>query len=66
MNLRRLNLGAMLNCIDIEQTRSINGAAQTLNLSQPALSRSVRSLEDALGRLEARLAALEARDTTPA
>lgn len=49
MNLRRLNLGAMLNCIDIEQTRSINGAAQTLNLSQPALSRSVRSLEDALG-----------------
>lgn len=49
MNIRHLNLAAMLNCLEIEHLGSINGAAQRLHISQPTLSRNVRALEDGLG-----------------
>lgn len=49
MNIRHLNLNAMLNCLEIENLGSINSAAQRLHVSQPTLSRNVRSLEDGLG-----------------
>ncbi|WP_342130336.1 LysR family transcriptional regulator [Hydrogenophaga sp. OTU3427] len=49
MNLHNLNLGAMLNCLEIEQHRSINAAARSCDISQPALSRSIQTLERELG-----------------
>lgn len=39
----------MLHYLAVVEARSINKAARSLNISQPALSRSIRSLEHALG-----------------
>ena len=49
MNIRHFNLGTMLNCLEIEQKRSINAAARSRDISQPSLSRSVRAMEESLG-----------------
>jgi len=49
MNIRQFNLGTMLNCLEIEQKRSINAAARSRDISQPSLSRSVRAMEESLG-----------------
>ncbi len=49
MNIRHFNLGTMLNCLEIEQKRSINAAARSRDISQPSLSRSLRAMEESLG-----------------
>ena len=49
MDLYKLSLGGMLNCLEVEQHRSINAAARSRDMSQPALSRSIQMLERELG-----------------
>ena len=49
MNIRRFNLGTMLNLLEIDQHRSINAAARARDVSQPSLSRGLQAIEEALG-----------------
>lgn len=49
MDLRRINVNDLLLFLEVGRTRSINRAAQNLNISQSSLSRRLSSLERLLG-----------------
>ncbi len=49
MTSRRFNLSSLLAFVAISEQGSINKAAQVLNVSQPAVSRGIRTLEEMLG-----------------
>ncbi len=49
MTTRRFNLSSLLAFVAISERGSINKAAQALNISQPAVSRGIKTLEEMLG-----------------